>query len=233
MNTIVHCPGCGFRGRLPAGLAALKTIVCPKCRAVVAVDEVRRAATADDDSFPIWVDGPTADAVVTPPRAEEPAYVGDYMKEEAERFAQYVAARLAELHKKRHELADAECRFEAMTMDRKQQLHRQHGALTATTDALAQREAALGAKEAALAAREAELTERETRVARSTSRAANLDRRAAELRATLDQLESRRLALADERAALDRRAEALDRAEVALHRRTAELDEIDERLQSS
>lgn len=233
MNTIVNCPACGFRGRLPAGLAALKTVVCPKCRASVAVDGVRRAATAEDDSFPIWVDdgaAPAPDAAITPARTEEPMYAGDYMKEEAERFAQYVAARLAELHKRRHELADAECRFEALTMDRKQHLHRHQAAQTATTDELARREADVQAKEGAFAPREAELAGREARVARAESRAANVDRRAAELRATLDQIETRRAALADERAALDRRAEALDRAELALHRRTAELDEIDERV---
>lgn len=235
MNLIVNCPGCGFRGRPPASLVGLKSIVCPNCRTAVPVGEVRgRAAPAPDDSFPIWVDGepvtPPPVAAAVAPQAETPAYAGDYMKDEAGRFEQYVAARLGELHKKRRELTDAECKFEQMTMQRKQELHRQQAALTAAADDQGRREVALKDREAAVAAREAELAGREARVARSEQRAADLDRRAAELRATLDGIEARRAALAEERAALERRAADLDRAELALHRRTAELDELDERL---
>ncbi|VTR91803.1 unnamed protein product [Gemmata massiliana] len=253
MNLIVNCPGCGFRGRLPEGLGDLQTVVCPNCQTVVSLDEIRnRAAPTPDDSFPIWVDsgshpppehvtsvtpaavvpGNMGAPVLPPPQRppEEPIYTGNYMAEEAERFSQYVAARLSELHARRAELADAESRFEAVTMQRKQELYRQQGALAQAADDLARRETAVTTKEADLVAREADQTARESRMSRSEARAVDIDRRTAELRATLDQIESRRAALAEERTELDRRADELYRAELAMHRRTAELDEMDERL---
>lgn len=240
MNPLVMCPGCGFRGRLPEGLSQLKTIVCPQCRTEVALQQLQPTATpVDDASYPIWVDdqphrpAPPPDPALPP---HEP-YTGEFMKEEAERFSQYVTARLTELHRRRLEMAEAENRFELMTMERKQDLVRHREAILAEREALRDREQALQAKEemlaareAALAAREAELAAREARVARSEARAADIDRRMAELRATIDTLDARRAALAEERAELDRRAEALDKAELAMHRRTAELDELDERL---
>lgn len=237
MNALVNCPGCGFRGRLPESLAALKTIVCPQCKSAVPVEQLRKGAVpAEDATYPIWVDGLPGDR--TPPPPDEPAeYTGDYMKEEAGRFAQYVAARLGELHKKRLQLAEAENRFESMTMGQKQDLHRGRAATEAEAERLKEREAALQAKETALgereealAAREAELAARESRATRAEHRASDTDRRTAELRAAIEQLEARRAALAEERETLNRRAEALDRAELAQHRRAAELDELDERL---
>jgi len=243
MNSIVNCPGCGFRGRLPDGLSGLQTIVCPQCKTAVPVEQLRLHAIPDGDtSFPIWVDSPPGGQPALPaprvlPNPSVENYAGDYMKEEAERFAQYVAARLGELHKRRMELAEGESRFEATAMERKQDLHRQHSALLAEAERIQQRAAALQAKETALVAREAELAIREAevaaregRVARAEARAADTDRRTAELRAAIDALETRRAAVAEERAALDRRAEVLDKAELALHRRSAELDELDERL---
>lgn len=285
MNMHVNCPNCRFRGRLSDALATLRTIVCPRCKAAVTTDQLRRGMSAkslDDASFPIFVE-PSADhtpapesggAVVvqaapaglgervaaseppvdrTPPpvatlaplAAVDPAPVGtepepyssDYMKEEAGRFAQYVAARLGELQKKRAQLADAESRFEQMTMDQKQELYRARAATTTASTRVTDREsalqaqaAALAVREASLAAREVEVAARESRVARAESRATETDRRTAELRASIDQLEARRLAMAEEREALNRRAEALDRAELAQHRRAVELDELDERL---
>ncbi len=222
MNALVTCPGCGARGRLPHAVGVLASVGCPRCRTAVPVEQLQaHAVPADDPSAPVWVDGPPADAG---------AYTGNYMKDEAGRFAQYVAARLAELHKRRSELTEAENRFESATMDRKQDAHRQGAALA--SEAARQEEviARMDAKERELTAREADVAAREARVARAEGRAADADRRTAELRAAIDQLEARRAALADERAALDRRAEALDRAELALHRRSAELDELDERL---
>lgn len=245
MNTVVNCPGCGFRGRLPDGLNGLKSIVCPQCKINVALDQLRRqAVTTEDASYPIWVDGTTTvkrSANAPRPPADTPPpdenYAGDYMKDEAARFAQYVSARLGELHKRRLELAEAENRFEQLTMERKQEFNRQRVGIGAEEEATKKREAALQAKvaalvarEAELAAREAEVAAREGRVARSEARAADTDRRTSELRAAIDSLEARRAAVAEERAALDRRAEAMDKAELALHRRSAELDELDERL---
>lgn len=244
MNSVVNCPGCGFRGRLPDKLAGLKTIVCPQCKVNVAVEQLRKhAVPSEDASYPIWVDGTSTRrsvSAVTRAATDTPApdetYPGDYMKDEAARFAQYVSARLGELHKRRLELAEAENRFEQMTMERKQEINKQRVGVDTEGTSLKQRAAALQAKEAALVAREAELATREaevaareSRVARSEARAADTDRRTAELRAAIDALESRRAAVADERASLDRRAEAIDKAELALHRRTAELDELDER----
>lgn len=239
MNTLVICPGCGFRGRLPEGLSRLETIVCPQCRTEVAVQQLQSTATSvDDASYPIWVDDqPQRPAPPDAALAPQEPYTGEFMKEEAERFSQYVTARLTELHRRRLEMAEAENRFELMTMERKQDLVRHREAILAEREALRDREQALQAKEemlaareAALAAREAELAAREARVARSEARAADIDRRMAELRAAIDTLDARRAALAEERAELDRRAEALDKAELAMHRRTAELDELDERL---
>ena len=112
MNALVNCPGCGFRGRLPDGLSGLKSIVCPQCKTTVPVEELGHGpAPADDAAYPIWVDDTPGDRAPAPP-AEPGPYTGDYMKDEAGRFAQYVAARLGELHKRRLELADAENRFE-------------------------------------------------------------------------------------------------------------------------
>lgn len=284
MNTHVNCPNCRFRGRLSDALATLRTIVCPRCKAAVTTDQLRRGMSArslDDATFPIFVEPapehtpapeggavavqaapaglgervavppePPVDrtpppvatlaplaAVAPAPAAEAEPYSGDYMKEEAGRFAQYVAARLAELQKKRAQLADAESRFERMTMDQKQELYRARAATTAASAGLTDREAALqaqavalAAREVSVAAREVEVAARESRVARAESRATETDRRTAELRSAIDQLEARRVALAEEREALNRRAEALDRAELAQHRRAAELDELDERL---
>ena len=239
MNTLVNCPGCGFRGRFPDALASLRTIVCPQCKSAVAVDQLRRGGVAGEDaSYPIWVDARPVDRTPVPATAAEPElYSGDFMKEEAGRFAQYVATRLAELHKKRAQLADAESRFELMTMEQKQEVHRARAGVTSDGARVKEREAALQARaadlvarEASLAAREVEVVAREARVARAESRATETDRRTADLRSAIDQLEARRAALADEREALNRRAEALDRAELAQHRRSAELDELDERL---
>jgi uncharacterized protein (DUF3084 family) len=238
MNVLANCPGCGFRGRLPGTLSGVKTIVCPNCKTAVPVDQLRQSDAAPaDDTFPIWVDGaPTVAAPIPPVSVEvsEPlTYAGDYMKDEAVRFAQYVAARLSELHARRRELAEAESRFESMTMEKKQELFRTHGAVARDIEQLKGREAAVQAREAALATRaaalsahEAELAAREARVTRSEARAADADRRTAELRAAIDQLDAGRAALTEERAELARRAEALDKAELAMHRRFAELDEI-------
>ena len=237
MNALVNCPGCGFRGRLPDAPAARKTTVCPNCKLAVPVEQLRRdAPPASDESYPIWVDGtPPPRAPLAPAEAE--AYTGDYMADEAGRFAQYVAARLGELHKRRLELAEAEGRFESMTMERKQDMHRGRGAVAAEVEHLRLRGAALQvtetglvARAAELATREVEVSAREGRVARSESRAADTDRRTADLRSAIDQLDARRAAVAEERDTLGRRAEAIDRAELALHRRSAELDELDERL---
>lgn len=244
MNALANCPGCGFRGRLPDAHAGTKTTVCPNCKIAVPVEQLRRdAPSASDEAYPIWVDGtPPPRAAAPEPRAlpapDEPeAYSGDYMRDEAGRFAQYVAARLGELHKRRLELAEAESRFESMTMERKQDMHRGRGAVAAEVEHLRLRGAALQVKEtglvaraAELATREAEVSAREGRVARSESRAADTDRRTADLRSAIDQLDARRAAVAEERDTLGRRAEAIDRAELALHRRSAELDELDERL---
>jgi hypothetical protein len=252
---------------LPDELSGIKTIVCPNCKTAVPVEELRQNTVAlAGETLPIFVDGtpmgprgvppgpePVAPRVVPPPAPElvvprvvpppapEPvAYTGDYMKDEAARFTQYVTARLNELQKRRHDLAEAEHRFESMTMERKQELFRAQGALVVETERLREREAAIQAKEAALAAREAELVARandiparEARLARVEARALDADQRIAELRATIDQLDATRTALAQERAELSRsaealasRAEALDKAELALHRRFAELDEM-------
>jgi hypothetical protein len=266
MTLLANCPGCGFRGRLPAALTGIKTIVCPNCTAAVPLEQVRQqSAPTADGMFPIWVDGvpqSRIEATDSPsetttlsargdaptvaarpdasPAVESELVPGDYMKDEAARFAQYVAARLGELKRRRMELAEAECRFETLTMERKQELFRTHGVVAAETERLKERAAAVAALEAAakardaeFAARAAELTTREARVARAESRAADTDRRTAELRAAIDQLDATRAALAEERADLARRAEALatraealDRAELAMHRRLAELDEI-------
>lgn len=271
MNSLVKCPGCGFCGRLPDGLSALTSIVCPQCRRTVPLDQLRHGAVpVDDVSCPIFVDStpshtptsvsvsmptpapapapalaPRSTTAPTPPPRPAPAapatepepYSGAFMKDEAERFAQYVAERLGELHRKRIELAEAENRFEAMAMGHKQEFHRARAATAAEVDrfreleaAVLAKEAGLVAREAALAARESEVAARESRVARAESRAAEADRRTAELRAAIDQLDARRAALTEEREILNRRAEQLDRAELAQHRRAAELDELDERL---
>jgi hypothetical protein len=239
MSVFAKCPGCGFRGRLPAALSGSKPIVCPNCKTAVPVDQLRQhGAPPTDDTLPIWVDSsPTPVGESPPPVHSEPpaspAYAGSYMKEEGVRFAEYVAARLSELHARRLELAAAENRFESVTMERKQELFRIHSGVTADSEQLKEREAAFRATESALAAREAELGVRETevaareaRVARAEGRAADADRRTAELRAVIDHLDATRAALAEERAELARRADALDKAELALHRRFAELDEI-------
>jgi hypothetical protein len=251
MNMIVTCPGCGFSGRLPASLAGLRSVICPNCKTAVPIEQVRaRSMPAPDDTFPIWVDGtpgstgtpvspalpaPRTGAVEALPEPDE--YPGDYMKEEAARFTQYVAARLNDLHKRRAELATAESRFETATMEQKQEIYRGRGAIVAEAERLKARgaelqtkETALVARETELATREAEVAAREGRVARSEARAADTDRRTAELRAAIDQLDARRVTLTEERERLNKRAEELDRAELALHRRSAELDEMDERL---
>ncbi len=248
MYSLVNCPGCGFCGRLPNGLAALKVIVCPQCKLAVPVEQLwQHGVETSDESYPIWVGAapgsrqtPRPLVIQTPPPRSaggEPDYVGEYMKEEAARFAQYVNERLSELQKRRLELTEAENRFESQAMERKQELHRHHGAVTTAAEKLAQRESALQTKEAGLVAREAELAAREAevaaregRVARAEGRATDTDRRTAELRAAIDQLEARRAAMAEERETLNRRVEELDRAELALHRRSAELDELDERM---
>src|SRR5262245_40476472 len=209
MNSIVNCPGCGFRGRLPDNLTGLKSIICPQCNVNVAVDQLKRVTVpADDASHPIWVDNgrggrisnapPPLPRVLADTPAPEETYAGDYMKDEAARFTQYVTARLAELHKRRLELAEAENRFEQITMEKKQEMNRQRGGVTAEAEAIKQRAAALQEKEAALVEREAELAARESevaaregRVARSEARATDTDRRTAELRAANDALEAR------------------------------------------
>jgi chromosome segregation ATPase len=238
MNSLVNCPGCGFTGRLPDDVASLRTIICPQCRTSIPIQQGRPSIQVDDSALPlsVSVDSPASPAPQGFPPPDD-GYGSDYMREEATRFAQYVAARLGELHKRRLDLAEAENRFEAATMERKQDIHRQRGTLAAQAAqmnehvaAIQAKEAALVAREAELAAREAEVAAREGRVARSEARATDTDRRTAELRAAIDALDARRAAVAEEKAALDQRAEALDRAELALHRRTAELDEMDERL---
>jgi hypothetical protein len=262
MNVLAICPGCGFRGRLPGTLTGIKTIICPNCKVAVPTEEIRQSTEPSGDGmFPIWVDGtpqPRRDLVlpreeVPPVREEAPPvrekvppvpqpepYPSDFMKDEVARFNQYVTARLTELHKRRLELAEAEHRFESMTMEKKQELYRAQAAASTGTEQLREREAAVQAKEAEFAAIETaltalseDLTAREARVARSEARALDAERRTAELRATIEKLEATRTALAEERAELSRsadalaqRAEALDRAELALHRRFAELDEI-------
>jgi hypothetical protein len=244
MNSLVTCPGCGFTGRLPDDVAGLRTIICPQCHTSIPVGPLRpsQSIQVDDSALPISVEGPVTPAVsqgfpVTHSPVPDDGYGADFMKEEAARFAQYVAARLGELHKRRRELAEAENRFEATTMEQKSAIHRQRGQLAAQAEQLNKhagemqaKEAALVARETEIAAREAEVAAREGRVARSEARAADTDRRTAELRLAIDALDTRRAALVEEKSALDRRAAELDRAELALHRRTAELDEMDERL---
>jgi hypothetical protein len=260
MNSFANCPGCGLRGRLPAGHPTIETFVCPNCKAAVRTEYLRPSADPPaDGAFPIWVDGtPGGRALVTPVPAREPEpapepepepppppapepvaaleperFTDSYFREEGVRFEQYVTARLKELQVRRKELVDAEYRFEALTMEKKQQLYRAHGAVAADVQqfkareaAVREHEAALAVREAALQVREAELAAREARVARAEARAVDVDRRHAELRAAIDHLDAGRAALAEERVELARRAEALDRAEMAMHRRFAELDEL-------
>jgi hypothetical protein len=210
---------------------------------VVPVDQLRRVTAATDASNPIWVDDADTrpseppSTVPIPVQAESDAYTGDFMREEAERFAQYVAARLGELHRKRLQMAEAENRFESITIEQKQEISRFRVAVAAESERLKEVDAMLQLKagglesrESALSVRESEVAAREARVARAEARATETDRRTADLRAAIDLLDVRRAALTDERAALDRRAELLDRAELAQHRRAAELDELDERL---
>lgn len=276
MKKHVYCPGCGFRGKLPAALGALTSVVCPQCRTTVPVEQLdnfqRRSA---DESFPIRVDPSRPDlelppvpahsgpprAVVRPvvrPRAEEalpvaeevpdappappaPAqYVGEFMRAEADRFEQYVNARLAEVQKKRAALADAESKFEQMTMAQKQELGLARAATAAETDRLKSRDAELSARatdlvarETALAVREAELAARDQQAARIEQLASEQDRRFADLRATLDRIEAKRAALAGERAELDRRAAELELLEIELHRRGVEMDEMEVRLRQA
>jgi hypothetical protein len=263
MSTILNCPGCGFRGKLPESMTGVQSIGCPQCHTVIPIDQLPPTAPASGDASPICVDGGAGlsgaiglPAAVMPlgfpaPTSANGDYSGDYMRDEAVKFAQYTTQRLGELHRKRMELAEAESRFEAMCVSQKQTIHDQRMANAARANELSRREAELQAKvselntiaaeyepraaeldarETQLAAWEADLAAREARVARPSSRETTSDRRVAELRAAIEQLEARRAALAEERAALDQRAEMLDRTELALHRRSAELDEMDERL---
>lgn len=274
MKKHVYCPGCGFRGKLPASLGALTSVVCPQCRTTVPVDQLDNyQQRTSDETFPIRVD-PSRPDLELPPlpaaqpvlpraaarnavrRAEEPlpvaeevpiTYTGNFMKAEAAQFEQYVNARLAELKKKRAALADAESKFEQLTMAQKQDIGRAHVAnaaeadrlrardteLTARTAELVAREAALADREADLAAREVELAARDQQLARIEALATEPDRRFAELRATLDRIEAKRVALADERAALERRTAELERAEIDMHRREVELDEMEVRLRQN
>ncbi|MCI0703348.1 MAG: hypothetical protein L0241_19895, partial [Planctomycetia bacterium] len=259
MNRVLSCPGCGFRGMLPAVVSQLQSIMCPSCRTVVPLNQIEQsAALIPDASVPIRVDDsflgkravvpeaqaplelpastpeivlPQAplelpgnstrvhqsDTVRVPPQqspAESPIkqpaviqqpapaiqatpeanpYTGEYMKDDAARFAKYVAARLADIQKKRQELTTAESNFETLYMTRKQELHQQQNTLTERVNKLneleadiAAREAALAAREAALTVREAEVVTRESRVSRVDIRAADIDRRTAELRAAID-----------------------------------------------
>jgi hypothetical protein len=308
MKKHVYCPGCGFRGKLPASLGALTSVVCPQCRTTVPVDQLDNyQRRTGDESFPIRVDPSRPDIELPPlpaplqavpprplapaPRAAAPpqpqppveealpvaeevqesppeppvvapraraaptlpdvagpaptvpeitTYDGDFMKAEAARFEQYVNARLAEVQKKRAALADAESKFEQMTMTQKQELGRARAANVAEADRLKARDAELSARaaelvarETALAVREAELATRAQPVARVEPLAVDRDRRFAELRATLDRIEAKRAALAEERAELDRRAAELDTAELELHRRGVEMDEMEARLRQA
>jgi hypothetical protein len=301
MKKHVYCPGCGFRGKLPASLGTLTSVVCPQCRTTVPVEQLdnfqRRTA---DPLFPIRVDPSRADlelpplpeppqpvpprprAVAPPPpprprpapppvedalpvaeevpdappeppapptvvtRATAPTvpdvltYEGDFMKAEAARFEQYVNARLAEVQKKRAALAEAESKFEQITMAQKQELGLSRAANTVEADKLKARDAELSARaaelvarESALAVREAELAARDQQAARIQTLATEQDRRFAELRATLDRIEAKRAALAEERAELDRRASELDSAEIELQRRGVEMDEMEVRLREA
>jgi hypothetical protein len=198
MNSLVICPGCGFRGQLPGSVGSLKSVVCPQCQTAVPVEQLRQGtAPAEDPSRPIWVDGLPADQVRPNDRTPLPApappvpalYTGDYMKEEAGRFAQYVEARLGELQKKRFQLADAENRFEAVTMGQKQDLFRARAAASADAERLKEREAELQAKEAAVAARESELATRAESLAQEME--AVLVKREAELAAREADVERR------------------------------------------
>lgn len=291
MKKHVYCPGCGFRGKLPASLAALTSVVCPQCRTTVPVEQLdnfqRRAA---DPLFPIRVDPSRPDlelpplpepprgallrppveeplpvaeevpdappAVVAPRAGAEPTvpdvvrgaptlpevttYVGDFMKAEAARFEQYVNARLAEVRKKRAALAEAESKFEQMTMAQKQEIGLARAVNVAEADRLKTREmelstraAELVARETALAVRESELAARDQQAARIQTLATEQDRRFAELRATLDRIDAKRAALSDERAELDRRAAELECNEIELQRRAVEMDEMEARLRQA
>src|SRR5580765_2830880 len=104
MNTLVTCPGCGFIGGLPPEASGMQSVICPNCRTAIPVEAFRQPALpAADDVLPICVDGapqPLQSVQSLPaPVADPEPYTGDFMKDEAERFSQYVAARLAELHK--------------------------------------------------------------------------------------------------------------------------------------
>src|SRR5262245_16119066 len=257
MNTVLHCPGCGFRGRLPDHVARLQTIICPNCKTVIPLDQLQQAAeTLPDATIPIRVDdgfirnaqvanAQAANAQVANPQAtvetprtpvqaqpptpppqptpqpqpqpqlpvqvpqtvlqqpqmpaqmlqpqvarpqtvnsqpifpkptlpqttppqpqipppqippaplpqpplpqgasDEPAYTGEYMKEEATRFAKYVAARLAEVQKKRQDLTNAESTFENLYMTRKQEMHLQQSAIAERVKKLNELEAEIAA----------------------------------------------------------------------------------------
>lgn len=42
MKKQVYCPGCGFRGKLPASLGTLTSVVCPQCKTQVPIEKLRR-----------------------------------------------------------------------------------------------------------------------------------------------------------------------------------------------
>jgi DNA repair exonuclease SbcCD ATPase subunit len=241
MEAVVSCPNCGLRARLPGSYRGGQ-LACPKCK-----NSFTPPAPDGESEFSVWVGDPSA--IAAPPQAmmpdpEDSAAHLQWLREETGRFNEFIAASLAMIEKRRHELVAIESRAEALYLPREQELNRQLAAVAARNERLAAREAELAEREAAVeraneqfAPREAELQAREDRLFGTEARIAELEQRQAELQTLVADLEARRAeadtfvtTIAGQRANILRREAELDRAEQALARRLAEVDEIEQQL---
>ncbi len=258
MERLITCPRCGLRGKLPAANPG-DQLACPECRAVFTLpDGVSGSAAAPgpqvapgpvtEDPFAVWVGEPGEQParVVSPsgPDPQDAAAHLEWLRQETQRFNEYVVRKLALLEKRRQELANMESRAEATYLTREQELNRQQVALDARTEAVRQREQVIAARAAeldrqaeSLAAQKGDIVDREAHLAGLERKIADLEKRERQLWPVVEALEGRRAdaeaaqaALDRQRAALERRQAQLEREEQALRRRMEELDELEQQL---
>jgi hypothetical protein len=213
-----------------------------------------------DTFIPLHTQSPSPPPSLTLEPPEDEPGEKQWIGEEAQRFKAYIGQQLSALRQQRHDLTALHAQLEAKSITREQELNRQQSVLAAKTDLLRQREEVIARQEMALARGREELAELEQTLRDfqeqrnlAEQEIVDLRRRGNALRAEVEQLqhsanavregmkaleEQRRAFKAEqdawaERLALwERRQSTLDRDEQSLQRRTAEVEELEERVRA-
>ncbi len=245
-----------------------QTVICPHCREFFVPQSLPTPVTRALPSLAgagggVWVDSsgvldisgvavspqaqfaPEPTAVLESSTVEAPP-VSEWARDEVTRITQYVARELEKLRRVRQTLVEMESKAEQAVCNKKAELNRLAGEVTARQAELERREAELAVRETEMARLAAEFSQREDAVFQLETRqrdlaaeVADLSRLAAELGPLVERLQLRRDEAMAARAQLDAKQSSLDRrlieigrTELALQVRREELNQLEDDLRA-